>query len=117
MDKQDSSLTPVTEVELPQGVKRIDDRRLSEIMSGYQDFPEPDFFETRSLAYEVRNWRLLSAQTGGGLSGEEREACEGGARALTTLANYYADGNTPEQCKAELACAATLRNIAARGRT
>jgi hypothetical protein len=46
------------DVQLPMGMKRVDDQRLREIMSGYADFPAPDYFETSSLAHEVRNWRM-----------------------------------------------------------
>jgi hypothetical protein len=50
--------SPYNSVPLPHGVKPVDERRLSEILSGYAEFPEADLFEIRSLAYEVRNWRM-----------------------------------------------------------
>lgn len=53
---------PYNSVPLPQGVKRIDDARLKEILSGYEEFPAADLFEIRSLAYEVRNWRMCATQ-------------------------------------------------------
>jgi hypothetical protein len=53
---------PYESVPLPQGVKRIGDERLNEILSGYEEFPEPDLFEIRSLAYEVRNHRTAVAK-------------------------------------------------------
>jgi hypothetical protein len=86
---------PYNSVPLPQGVKPVDEHRLKEILSGYEEFRQADLFEIRSLAYEVRNFRMRTAPAPAlGLTQDERDAL---GSAIDALYNEAGD----EKAKAE----------------
>lgn len=78
----EASMNPEREaVILPQGVRRVESVRLSEILSGYEEYAKADLFEVQSLAYEVRNSRALLREMHKlvqGCSGCDYDEAEGG---------------------------------------
>jgi hypothetical protein len=103
-------------VPLPQGVQRVHDVRIDQILCGYEDFDPADMFEIRSLAYEVRNFRLRTAPAPAlGLSKDELDALGWGIAACIDSQKRARANDKMGSVRLYERTEATLRSLLERG--